>query len=83
MLPRHHQMKGGEREKKYCDGTNGVACIWVCCVQTRRQVFIARMRMRMWEERARYRGEAVARWGVTSGGSYFAYFSFKYFDVCT
>lgn len=67
----------GKREKKYCDGTNGVACIWVCCVQTRRQVFIARMRI-MWEERARCCG-----WGVTSGGSYFAYFSFKYFDVCT
>lgn len=49
-----------EREKKYCDGTNGVACIWVCCVQTRRQVFIARMRI-MWQERGK--GAAGKKWG--------------------
>lgn len=77
MMPRHHQLKGRGREKKILRWHK-----WCC-------LYLGLLRPNstssVYSTNANHvaRGREVKVLRGRSGGSYFAYFSFKYFDVCT
>lgn len=76
MHRQHDERQRREKHKKYCDGKNGIL-----------RVYISLNSLGLWRPNATSSvyGRCKERGGGERvfAGSYFAYFSFKYFDVCT